>query len=136
MKIKYRNLQVYLSNSFSVWYLRLFINNLKRNYIVHCQVANRTSIRISIMQTSMLAAGRIALPKATECSSVTSSLVSQHKGLYKLPSLRQFRHNVGMRCSAVQQKKLAKRMEIVATYPEPETEKERSPIDFPQVSRF
>jgi hypothetical protein len=83
----------------------------------------------------MLAAGRIALPRTTECSSVTSTVVPQHKGLYKLPSLRQFRHIVGMRCSAAQQKKLStKRMEIVATYPEPETEKERSPIDFPQVS--
>ena len=82
----------------------------------------------------MLAAGRIALPRTTECSVVASTSISQHKGLYKRPALRHFRHNVGMRCSAAQQKKLAKRMEIVATYPESETEKERSPIDFPQIS--
>ncbi len=79
----------------------------------------------------MLAAGRIALPRTAKSSAI---MIPQHKGIFKLPSLRQFRHNVGMRCSAAQQKKLAKRMEIVATYPEPETEKERSPIDFPQVS--
>jgi hypothetical protein len=86
------------------------------------------------MQTSMLATGRIALPRTPGCIPATSRAVPQHKGLYKLPSLSQFRHNVGMRCSAAQHRKLAKGFKIVATYPEPETEKERSPIDFPQVS--
>lgn len=86
------------------------------------------------MQTNMLATGRIALRRTTEGSSISSRGAPYHNGLCKLPSLRQFRQNVGMRCSAAQPKKLAKRLEIVATYPEPETEKERSPIDFPQVS--
>ncbi|KAL4518094.1 hypothetical protein Ndes2526B_g01469 [Nannochloris sp. 'desiccata'] len=80
----------------------------------------------------MLATGRIALRRTTEGSSISSRGAPYHNGLCKLPSLRQFRQNVGMRCSAAQPKKLAKRLEIVATYPEPETEKERSPIDFPQ----
>jgi len=86
------------------------------------------------MQTYMLATGRIALFRSTGGTLIKSRAVLQHNGLFKLPYLRQFRHNAGMRCSAAQRNKLAKRMETVATYPEPETEKERSPIDFPQVS--
>jgi hypothetical protein len=86
------------------------------------------------MQAGALVAGRLAPCRAVECTAMASTAIPQHSGMYKLPSLRQFSLVARVRCSAALQRRLSQRLDIVATYPEPETEKERSPIDFPQVS--
>lgn len=69
----------------------------------------------------------------TECSS-TRPAAAQHQPsrLQRLSSLRHFSPATRASSAAPAQRQ-ARRALTVATYPEPETEKERSPIDFPQV---
>jgi hypothetical protein len=70
---------------------------------------------------------------SADVSTRASSSMPQHVGLCKLPSLRQFRPAKSAPHAAAPGMRAARRLEVVATYPEPETEKERSPIDYPQV---
>jgi hypothetical protein len=85
------------------------------------------------MQAGMLSCRR---PAASSCDiGIAPTTMPQRAHLCKLPSLRQFRLPAPAARAAASSSagRAARRLNVVATYPEPETEKERSPIDYPQV---
>lgn len=81
---------------------------------------------------------KAALPQCVaEHNCISTKLASAQLGMIRIPSLRQFgspliarSRRISLRLSASGRRQTTP--QIVATYPEPETEKERSPIDFPQ----
>lgn len=88
----------------------------------------------------------LASPKCTMPKGVLAPRINLENGaallqcmhnpaqIHRLPSLKLFSVGEGLRCHAAAKREPISQLQIVMTYPEPETEKERSPIDFPQVS--